>query len=86
MLVCYIMKEGMLNRTEPTEPNRLILEPAGTGRKTKPNRTITQASNNTGRTASNRETYLSEPNRTEPIQFEKSGTKTNRTEPVPSCL
>ena len=39
ILLCIYIQEGIRNRTEPAEPNRLILEPAGTGHGTEPNRT-----------------------------------------------
>ena len=70
------------------EPNRWNQpEPDGETNRTEPDRAATRPKN-AGRTASNREKYLSEPNRTERNRFifEKSGTETNRTEPVPSWV
>ena len=77
------------NLTGRNEPNRWALEPAGTGRGTEPNRTepdrATTRPKNAGRTAELSEPNRTEPNQTEPMNFrKKSGTKTNRTEPVPS--
>ena len=62
-----------LNRIGRTEPNRVIPEPAGTGRGTEPNRSdrATACPKSASRTASNRDKYISEPNRTEPIHFRK---------------
>ena len=84
-------QEGTGNRTEPAEPNRtepFNLERARAGRGNEPNRTGPNhdASKSAGRTASNRDKYLSEPNRTEPnrLNFKIYGTETNRT--VPSCV
>ena len=74
--VCSYRKEQETepNRPNRTEPNRPILEPDGTGRRTDPNRTgpSHDASENTGRTASNREHFSSEPSQTEPIIVQKS--------------
>ena len=82
-----IRKAWETEPTQPnrTEPNRLIPEPTGTGCETEPNRTepdrATVCPKNASRTASNREQYISEPNRTEPINFRKvwNRNESNRT-------
>ena len=58
-------QEGIRNRTEP---NRLFLEPDAETNRTEPDRATTSPKN-AGRSASNREIELSEPNRVEPIHF-----------------
>ena len=70
-LATYCGQEGIRNRTESAEPNRT--GPShDASEKRRPNR-VEPGKNHF-------------PNRTEPMTFrEKSGTETNRTEPVPSC-
>ena len=54
------------NRTGRTEPNSLILEPDAETNRTELDRTMMR-SKSAGRTASNRENQISEPNRTDQI-------------------
>ena len=63
------------------------------GRNKKPNRTGRTEPNRTERrrvreaqAEPHRTVIIYFPNRTEPMNFRKSGTKTNRTEPIPSCF
>ena len=76
------LQEGIRNRTGRTEPNRVILEPAETGRGTEPNRT-----------GPNHDAFKKRrPNCIEPekqmseLIFENYGTETNQTGSVPSIL
>ena len=75
-----------------TEANRLIAEPAGTGRGNEPNRTEPNRSeplpNREGKTQAEprRTGKVNCPNRTEPMNYRKVRNETNRTEPVPSWI
>ena len=86
------LQEGIRNRTElaepnRTEPNRLIPEPAGTGRGNEPNQ-IGPSHDASEKRRPNRVepgniNFRTEPNRTD--YFSKI-TEPKRIEPVPSCL
>ena len=79
-------QEGIINRTEPAEPNGTEPFNSRTGRNRTRNRTeperATTSPKNAGRTG---KTIC--PNPTEPKQwiFEQAGAEANRAEPVPSC-
>ena len=81
-------KNAKPNRTSRTEPNHLILELAGTGRGTEPNRTgpshDASEKRRPNRVKPGNSLFRTESNRTDESS-KKSGTETNRTEPVPSC-
>ena len=84
-----ILQEGIINRTEPAEPNGTEPFNSGTGRnrtrkRTEPDRTEPRRVRKT-QAEPRRTGEQVFPNRTEPNPsiFEQSGTETNRTEPVP---
>ena len=80
---------GIRNRTEPAEPNRAETFDSGTDRNRTQNRTEPDRRRVRKTKAQPRRTgKCSVPNRTESnrLILEKSGTETNRTEPVPSWI
>ena len=69
LIVCF--QEGIRNRTGPAEPNRTVSfrnrpEPDAEPNRTEPDRATTRPKN-AGRTASNRETFVPEPNRADEL-------------------
>ena len=84
--ICYLMQEGVRNRTEPAEPNRTVIqfwkrpEPDAEPNRTEMDRATTRPKS-AGRTASNREIAFSEPKRTKPMNSRqvRNRNESNRT-------